>query len=93
MFGTCRVCGQGFWATRSDAEYCSGACRQVAYRDRQRQRLNTLSVDETRQIVELSYQYPKAAELLAKLRREHGAPAARLALSIVDVISADDYHV
>ena len=31
---TCRVCGQGFTAKRSDARYCSPACRQKAYRDR-----------------------------------------------------------
>jgi hypothetical protein len=31
---TCRVCAQGFTAKRSDARYCSPACRQKAYRDR-----------------------------------------------------------
>jgi hypothetical protein len=29
---TCAVCGQQFTPTRSDAEYCSNACRQNHYR-------------------------------------------------------------
>ena len=30
----CATCGNGFEATRSDGEYCSGRCRQRAYRQR-----------------------------------------------------------
>lgn len=30
----CRVCGEGFVASRADARYCSNACRQDAYRKR-----------------------------------------------------------
>ena len=30
----CTVCGSTFTATRSDARYCSGPCRQRAYRQR-----------------------------------------------------------
>jgi hypothetical protein len=32
---TCTVCGRRFTGVRSDAQYCSNACRQRAYRDRQ----------------------------------------------------------
>ena len=32
--GACRTCGQRFTATRPDARYCSPACRQQAYRER-----------------------------------------------------------
>ena len=28
----CKVCGEGFTATRADGIYCSNACRQRAYR-------------------------------------------------------------
>jgi hypothetical protein len=31
---TCDACGVDFWATRYDAQYCSNACRQRAYRKR-----------------------------------------------------------
>jgi hypothetical protein len=31
---TCRSCGAEFGAVRPDARYCSGACRQRAYRQR-----------------------------------------------------------
>ena len=31
---TCKVCGRVLTARRSDARYCSPACRQKAYRDR-----------------------------------------------------------
>ena len=34
MVTTCRVCGQRLTAKRSDARYCSSACRQKAYRNR-----------------------------------------------------------
>jgi hypothetical protein len=34
MMRTCGVCGRGLTAKRSDARYCSPACRQKAYRDR-----------------------------------------------------------
>ena len=34
---TCEVCGTIFTSTRRDAAYCSGACRQKAYRDRQKE--------------------------------------------------------
>jgi len=30
----CAVCGKTFAPTRADAQYCSGACRQTAYRKR-----------------------------------------------------------
>jgi hypothetical protein len=30
----CEVCGKTFAPTRADAQYCSGACRQTAYRKR-----------------------------------------------------------
>lgn len=30
----CTECGQGFWATRKDAHYCSARCRQRASRRR-----------------------------------------------------------
>jgi hypothetical protein len=30
----CRSCGGAFGSTRRDARYCSGACRQDAYRQR-----------------------------------------------------------
>jgi hypothetical protein len=30
----CRVCGEGFTASRADARFCSNACRQDAYRKR-----------------------------------------------------------
>jgi hypothetical protein len=33
---TCTVCGQKFVATRSDAAFCSNACRQRRYRERDR---------------------------------------------------------
>jgi hypothetical protein len=33
---TCGTCGQTFTPTRSDGRYCSSACRQRAYRGRQR---------------------------------------------------------
>jgi ribosomal protein S27AE len=32
--GVCPSCGTVFQAARSDAVYCSGACRQAAYRRR-----------------------------------------------------------
>ena len=32
----CTVCDTPFHAGRGDAEYCSGACKQKAYRDRKR---------------------------------------------------------
>lgn len=35
---TCWNCGSTMLATRSDARYCSNACRQAAYRERQRRR-------------------------------------------------------
>ena len=28
----CANCYQGFWASRRDARYCSGACRKAAHR-------------------------------------------------------------
>jgi hypothetical protein len=31
---TCQVCGRIFQPPRSDAKYCSSACRQKAYRTR-----------------------------------------------------------
>ena len=31
----CVTCGHAFVPRRSDARYCSGACRQAAYRSRQ----------------------------------------------------------
>jgi hypothetical protein len=31
---TCQTCGEGFRPTRRDALYCSGACKQWAYRRR-----------------------------------------------------------
>ena len=31
----CTRCGIGFLAARKDAKYCSGACKQAAFRDRQ----------------------------------------------------------
>ncbi len=31
---SCRFCGEAFTASRSDAAYCSNACRQAAYRRR-----------------------------------------------------------
>jgi hypothetical protein len=31
---TCEQCGTTFTGVRSDARYCSSACRQAAYRDR-----------------------------------------------------------
>jgi hypothetical protein len=34
MITTCRVCDRRLTAKRSDARYCSTACRQKAYRDR-----------------------------------------------------------
>jgi hypothetical protein len=34
MMRTCGVCGRRLTAKRSDARYCSPACRQKAYRDR-----------------------------------------------------------
>lgn len=34
----CAHCGSTMLATRSDARYCSNACRQAAYRERQRRR-------------------------------------------------------
>lgn len=33
---TCTHCGSTMLATRSDARYCSDACRQAAYRARRR---------------------------------------------------------
>lgn len=30
----CETCGERFAAQRSTAKYCSGACRQEAYRER-----------------------------------------------------------
>ena len=30
----CEICGERFEAQRSTAKYCSGACRQEAYRER-----------------------------------------------------------
>lgn len=32
----CTVCGAAFYPPRVDAQYCSGACRQKAYRERKR---------------------------------------------------------
>lgn len=34
---TCQCCGEVFTPTRSDGRYCSGACRQRAYRTRREQ--------------------------------------------------------
>jgi len=34
---TCEVCGEQFTATRRDAKTCSPACKQKAYRQRQKQ--------------------------------------------------------
>jgi predicted nucleic acid-binding Zn ribbon protein len=31
----CEVCGRRFTGVRADARYCSNACRQTAYRQRQ----------------------------------------------------------
>jgi hypothetical protein len=35
----CETCGESFTPTRSDGRYCSGACRQKAYRRRTQSRI------------------------------------------------------
>lgn len=35
VFRPCMACGEGFTPRRTDAKYCSVACRQAAYRERQ----------------------------------------------------------
>jgi hypothetical protein len=42
----CLTCGRSFEASRSDACYCSDACRQKAYRDRRRESCNVTSDTE-----------------------------------------------
>jgi hypothetical protein len=45
-YGTCDVCGGPLLASRADAAYCSGACRQKAHRRRQAARRRVFESEE-----------------------------------------------
>lgn len=49
---TCLGCGFSFEPTRADARYCSGACRQKSYRQRQGELVRPLRIAQLRLQIE-----------------------------------------
>jgi hypothetical protein len=51
----CDACGARIWGARADTRYCSGACKQRAYRERLRlvRRYGCTDLDEVAEIQEM----------------------------------------
>lgn len=48
-YKTCEMCGRGYRAARSDARFCSNACKQRAYRRRADPDVGTIHREKQRQ--------------------------------------------
>lgn len=79
MFKTCPICDAEFFTTRSDAIYCSAACRQRAWRSRRQ-------ASKDHKLVQLISKYPTMGRRIRTILRRYGTEAVYLTLSCLELV-------